>query len=269
MRVWKATQKAPYPEIRGSLGNIQFPAFAEYKFDGEFNIIKYANGKAYSFNKYGTHREDFRDMTWLEDVLKRAEVRSASFLCEIFTNHGKLGELYNLLRLKKEGDALRINIFDIFEHNGMDIKSLPYIDRREILQSIMNNDYVYSGQVVHDAAEAKALFERVTRVEGYEGIVVKNFGDPLVFGPCAWVKMKAKDQNEYTLVDLDSIKERGEVAVPLPNGSYRNVGVKIANKYKPMLAVGDTVVIEHQGVLDTGGLRHPVFIKKRENGNGV
>ena len=47
----------------------------------------------------------------------------------------------------------------------------------------------------------------------------------------------------------------------------RGVGVKVCNKDKALLKVGDDVKIEHQGVLSNGGLRHPVF-KGRCNEQG-
>ena len=37
------------------------------------------------------------------------------------------------------------------------------------------------------------------------------------------------------------------------------VGCKLVNKYKPFVKIGDTVEIEHMGVLSGGGLRHPVY----------
>ncbi|MDD5496765.1 MAG: hypothetical protein PHP46_06705, partial [Candidatus Omnitrophica bacterium] len=59
-------------------------------------------------------------------------------------------------------------------------------------------------------------------------------------------------------------QERIEVLVH--NGANsKPVGVKVMNKVKATLKVGDIVEIEHQGILSQGGLRHPVFVRLRED----
>ena len=76
----------------------------------------------------------------------------------------------------------------------------------------------------------------------------------------SWVKIKKKDINIYELVVIEQTRERGEVLVKTsmhPNG--RPVGVKICNKDKKGLNIGDQVAIEHQGITVNGSLRHPVF----------
>ena len=46
----------------------------------------------------------------------------------------------------------------------------------------------------------------------------------------------------------------------------RVVGVKLVDKYKSRVKIGDVVTIEHQGILSGGGLRHPVYIPKERGG---
>jgi hypothetical protein len=42
------------------------------------------------------------------------------------------------------------------------------------------------------------------------------------------------------------------------------VGLKAPNRYKKHIKIGDKVTVEHQGVLASGSLRHPVLIPRKE-----
>lgn len=267
----KAGIKAPYPELRGSISSLQFPAFAEVKLDGEYNQVEYrtedyGNKRAiFCVNKYGTIKSDFPA---LNDVLERIERKadSCTFICEVFTNDGSLGELYTFLKMKKS-DALQLVIHDISMLDGTDLTRRSTLDRKEILNEVLGADMAMKTRLVQSKDEAKDLFESLTG-KGYEGIVLKDLHSPLVYGPCGWVKMKYKDRSDYKVTFIDPNRERIEiVAIYSPSMapvSRVEVGVKAPNKYKRYIQVGDMVTIEHQGVLKSGSLRHPVLIKKKE-----
>jgi hypothetical protein len=88
----------------------------------------------------------------------------------------------------------------------------------------------------------------------------------LIYGPCSWVKIKHKDQTEFAVHTIDPVKERIEVIVNFvaSNGvtQTKYVGCKASQKQKSQLKVGDKVLIEHFGILSSGGLRSPVFCGK-------
>lgn len=159
-----------------------------------------------------------------------------------------------------------IAVFDVIGWNG-DLRRSPLIDRLEALQALNLTAYTPKSVMANDKAELITFFKDTTSL-GYEGIVAKNLNESFPAGPCTWAKLKYKDQSDYPVLALDPVKERIEIAVPNPHPAGKNipviVGVKAPNRYKVHIKVGDMVTIEHQGVLASGSLRHPVLIKKKE-----
>lgn len=256
-----------FPELRGTLGATRFPVFAELKYDGEFNWIEYRDGEAYCVNKYGTIKSRLK---MLDEIVaqiqnyateKLVPIISITFMAEVYAGDGKAGKLYDLLSQKNSGD-LRIFVFDIIQINGESLRNTKLIDRKEILGEIL--PYMQTPWYFEKKDEVEKLFEIMTG-SGWEGLVVKPIDSPIVFGPCNWVKMKKKDRTDYRVINVDVTKERIVVEATYPGKAKAiPVGVKAANRYKSNIQVGDWVTIEHQGILESGSLRHPVLIPKKE-----
>ena len=271
MNIIRAGAKAVFPELRGKLGGIRYPCFAEVKWDGEAAVINYNRAMSIpilSTNKYGAMRTQWSKLDKIKMLLEEKDIAQAMFLAEIYCDTGKNGSLYQLLSNKDNDNRLSIRIYDVCHITADDYEMIgaetPLIDRKEILVDIFKEEkqYLVRPVVMKNKNEVQSLFEERTQ-EGYEGIVVKNFDGNLIIGPCDWVKMKHKDQTDYRVCLIDGVKERIEVEVPNPsNNDIVTVGVKCVNKYKKTLSLGDIVTIEHQGVLESGSLRHPVFIGK-------
>lgn len=275
------TTKGIFPELRGNLGAMKYPCFVEVKFDGEATIIMYDEtwpDKIITTNKYGTMRSDWSKLDELVEILENKGIKKATFLGELFYKDGSLGALYDLLSNKDNDTDLNITIYDVAhlvnssEVNG---NKTPLIDRKELLTEIFGiSPFLVRPKVVNSKQEVMDIFKEVTTL-GMEGVVVKGFDGNLVSGPCAWVKIKFKDRSDYEVSSIDKTKERIEVLVPIgaivsvngnQNPSFILVGVKCMEKIKATLKVGDIVTIEHQGVLDSGSLRHPVYIGKAVKG---
>jgi ATP-dependent DNA ligase len=274
LRVTKITTKPPFPELRGKLSAVRWPALSEIKYDGEYNIIVYTDEKdvvtCTAINKYGKARTHFPAIDTIAAECRANDVSEAVFLAELYTDEGKMGALYDLLG-RKEDNNLKVSVFDASrirfkseyaqEFEDINVQH-PLIQRLETYMHILPSQRTQL-KIVMNKDEAEAHFKEIT-TQGYEGTVVKPLDSPLVMGPCPWVKMKYKDQSDYEVAEIDPVKERIEVLVPNPNEpdpmmSAVNVGVKVMNADKATLNVGDLVTIEHQGVLDSGSLRHPVF----------
>lgn len=262
MIVTKVSTNAYAPELRGSLASMKYPAFSEIKLDGEFNYIYYADKQIYTKNKYGKKREGFNELNMMKEHLERKEVKSALMLCELYWEDGKLGRLYDLLSHKTD-NRVHIDVFDVMMKDNKNVSTLSLLDRKELLWEMLDTWQV-RGKVVQDGKEATESFNDAVS-HGWEGVVIKSMDSPLTLGPCSWVKMKYKDQSNYEVGFIDPHKERIEVLVPDPKAlDPITVGVKAPNRYKKHIKVGDMVTIEHQGVLASGSLRHPVLIKKPE-----
>jgi len=246
----------PFPELRGNLSAIHFPAIAELKLDGEFNWLIKEKGDCYLINKRGKERRGFPALHGASAVLP-----DGKYICELYWREGKAGMLYEFLK-HQDDDTLRFSVIDVVEIEGVDVTQKPYIDRLELLcETVKPNGPLGGYKTVNSPVEVEAFFQMIVAM-GYEGIVVKDLNSPLIFGPCSWVKIKKKDESEFSIASIDPVKERIEVNVFTPSKTghkTRQVGVKVCNKDKAGLKVGDMVRIEHQGILSEGGLRHPVY----------
>ncbi len=264
MKTSKISLKPPCPELRGSLAGMKYPALLEIKTDGEFCFIHIEEGNTFTVNKYGTVRQDFKDLNHIETNIL-AQYKSATFLGELMMDLGKAGALYTLLSNKTNND-LQLYIFDIIELDRQDLRTEELITRKEILNKVQCGKSC-AIKIVNDDKEAQTYFEIAVK-KGYEGIVVKPLTGKLVLDICDWVKLKSKDRTDYQVKVVDNVQERIEIFAPVPQGHPNypgvSVGVKCANKYKQsvkaLMLQGLPVTIEHQGVLATGSLRHPVLI---------
>ena len=268
MKITRSGPIAVIPEIRGNLASMRYPAFCEVKYDGEACIINYDERNSINIlttNKYGTMRTEWNKLDQIANILEEQGIKKGLFLGEIFYEDGKAGRLYDLLS-NKDNDDLGIKIYDVIRLiNDVDMQAnkTPLIDRKELLTDLFYATPFYIKPiVVQNKQEVERDFETITRM-GFEGCVVKPMDGFLTMGPCNWVKMKKKDQTDYQVDSIDNTKERISIAVPtVINNCTKvvSVGVKVSNKIKQHLKLGDLVTIEHQGILPSGSLRHPVFI---------
>jgi ATP-dependent DNA ligase len=266
----KITTKPPFPELRGKLSAMKWPALSEIKYDGEYSLVIFARNKntveCKTVNKYGKTRCMFPAIDTIASELVNAGVKEAVFLAELYTDEGKLGALYDLLG-RKDDDDLNISIFDAVKiqfNNNSEWEDInvqhPLVERKEVIMHVLPSQRTQL-EIVMNKDEAEEHFKNIT-AQGYEGTVIKSLDGTLVMGPCPWVKMKFKDQTDWKIINIDPVKERIEVEVRSSNqGQVTSVpvGVKVMNADKALLQVGDIVTIEHQGILDSGSLRHPVF----------
>jgi len=271
MKTRKVTKAIPFPELRGSVDNVTYPALAEAKYDGEYTVIHWHRKiPAVAMNKYGKCREDFSALNDLNELLLNSEANSCTLLAELFFGTGVANSLYELLS-NKESNDLHLSIFDCAGINGKHIGKMSLMDRKELLFELIGNNFAPFSSVVNSKKEAEDYFAHMTDVMKFEGIVLKSLDSTLVMGPCGWAKMKKKDQSEFEVLVVDPVAERIEVGVPVTDKSRMlignqlvSVGCKAPNKYKSHIKVGDMVTIEHQGILASGSLRHPVLIPKTE-----
>jgi len=247
------------PKLRGNIKSIKYPAWVEIKYDGEFcwliqepDYTKMPNPCL--VNKYGTTR--FNSCVIDQYTINKSSVK---LLGELYYKYGMAGDLYSLLSHKQDESVLTFRPFDIAEYNERPLLNEPLVERKEILARLYGSAGICEGKVVQNEAEVIDYFQEKTN-KGYEGVVVKNLDGRLVInGACDWVKIKHKDQNDYKITSIDQHKERVEYSVVTPTVTKINA-VKVMDKVKQTMQVGDIITIEHQGILPAGGLRHPVYI---------
>ena len=242
-------QQLGYPELRGSIQTLKYPAFGEIKLDGELAWHIWNEKEDVIFGKNGKITEH----AVLDGVSVSLGETHGITIGELYAYAGKFGDLY---KLKDPKFQLRYRPFDIIQLDGEDLRSKPLIERKEILLSLLPG--LAMPRLIENVSDALA-YAKFVMSEGYEGVVLKNLEERYKIGPCAWVKVKTKDENVYAVQNIDPVQERIEFSVQMANGKTRLVGVKCLHRDKALLKVGDLVKIEHQGVLALGGLRHPVY----------
>lgn len=250
MQISKGDRQA-FPELRGDVRAIRYPAWVEAKVDGELNWFK-PEPNPHLINKSGKIRHSFPITKELSHINKK-------LLGELYWGDGKAKALYEFLKHQAD-DELKFMVFDV------DMPGI-YLERRIwLIEHISPMPHVW----IVDASKAmtkddiRPNYDFYVESQHYEGIVVKSGDSRLIMGVSPWVKIKKKETSDLEIVCIDPTQERIEVLVH--NGaSSKPVGVKVMNKIKSTLKVGDIVEIEHQGILSQGGLRHPVFIRLRED----
>lgn len=238
--------RQPFPELRGKLGAMRYPAYVEPKIDGELDWYKRDGFGPHLINKSGKIRYDFPVIDELRHI-------KHNLLGELHWGEGKAGDLYEFLKHQKD-DELNFTVFDV------DMPG-PYEERRKWLSKHMiktkHVDLIWTTGPCNKEQIMPEYEKWIS--EGYEGVVVKAADAPLIMGPCPWTKMKKREMIECMVSMVDTSLERIEI---IHVAARIQCGVKVPDNIKRTLKVGDMVEIEHQGILSKGGLRHPVYIRK-------
>ena len=250
MLVGNTMKRIRVPNFSSDPKMMRFPAYAEIKYDGEYN--EYHSDENILMNKYGKTRTDCPITDELKSITGDCVLRG-----ELIYGTGQHGGVYALLSNKQSHD-LKYVVFDVLEYEGESLVTLPYIKRRDIIDGMkeMSDHVTVSSGVYCDNQEELDKAYQAAIDLGFEGIVVKNVNS--AFTP--WYKIKAKETLDLAVTTIDPVKERVSVGY-----KGRDIGVKVGRQYKAMLIVGDIIEVEHQGVLARGGLRHPVFKMIRDD----
>jgi hypothetical protein len=243
--VWKA------PKIRGNLSGVRFPCFAETKYDGEFEFVVVEETDSYTVNKYGTERRDFPALNRIVTELYSHNISRIVLLAELYAGDGKSGSLPELLK-DKTSDILTLRVFDYIGDTPA-----PLYQRKLWLQTVLPEDCLIIPRLIPDRELVKQCFTNTIQ-SGYEGIVIKNYNSLLRLGVCSWVKMKETDETDFPVHFISDDEERIEIKTD--TGIV--VGVKVVERVKSTLTVGDIVTVKYNGLMPSGSLRHPVFVRK-------
>ena len=240
-----------YPKIRGKPECIRYPCYVEWKLDGELNMFK----STYLVSKSGKTRHSCPITEHLARTIPQD--RNITLYGELHYGEGKFGDLYKLLSNAKD-NCLNYGIFDV---TAVDLdRNATYEDRREYLLNIIKlNTQVYVVPTIYceNHNERVQAYDLAIH-DGYEGVVVKNKDSRLVMGNnTQWVKMKATYSERVLVVQIDPTRERIEFT-----HHNKTHACKVPNRHKQSLKTGDWIEIEHQGMLNGHGLRHPVFKRK-------
>lgn len=246
---------------------ITLPCFVEFKYDGEMAVLHTTNGQGPMLvNKHGTARNDCP----ITEQFRMLNSPNTVVIGELHAESGKANDLYKLLSMK-EDDRLRFTMFDILSIDGQDTHAMPLSHRKDLINVLANNLWQSNGHIYTPSEHVLLPVMRYCETQedildaiqdaglnDYEGVVIKQADGPYVNGN-NWIKVKFRQTWDVEVSAIDPTLERVEFF--MPNGKH-TCGVKVLNKHKAGLKVGDIIEIEHQGVIDRA-VRHPVFVRHR------
>lgn len=260
----KSEQKAITLKLRGRESFMVFPVIADIKYDGEFSEISYCPDKKEwtTRNKYGLVRT-FKGT-------KNPDLNvSAVFWGELVCNGGAKNSLYELLKNKNDINKISIKIFDVLWVGKTYVGTQSLLARKQLIKTIVKDESIIAeSMIIKSKQELEELKRKIFKEDKWEGIVIKDmFGiipENFKGGVLPWCKIKDKDIIEARVETISKIQERMEVKYELA-GNIGSCGVKLCSRDKTKLKEGDMVLIEHQGILNGGGLRHPVYVRFSKN----
>ena len=118
--------------------------------------------------------------------------------------YGKTG-LPDFQQLRRElgrgkSRHVRYHAFDLLYLNGYDLRDVPYVERKRLLQRLLKGAPEIFIYVEDIEADAEAVFEQACKL-GVEGIVAKRADAPYRSGRQeSWIKLKCKKSENYPIV---------------------------------------------------------------------
>jgi len=164
-------------------------------------------------------------------------------------------------------------VFDVLRLNGTDVRSLPFRERRQLLEEMNNLEY-FDGENVQMTPQLpcrQEVYEELVRL-GWEGGMAKNMAAPYRSGKRSRDLLKLKPQwtDEAVVIGYEMGKgESNQTKVGalnirmLETGAETSVGFgcEVGEVFEH---VGKICEIAHFGLFaDTGKPRHPGFVRWR------
>lgn len=173
-------------------------------------------------------------------------------------------------------------VFDMLSFAGRDMRSLPLLKRREVMEDVfatlITSDAVcLSTQWA--AADVAGKMEAVV-AEGGEGLILKDLDSTYQSGKRGrgWWKVKFEETDDFVVMGFTAGKNaRAATFGAMVFGKFDAAGnlveqgqcsgfndAELAEIHANRSAfIGRVVEVKHNGVMPTGGIRHPQFLRFR------
>lgn len=250
--------------------------FAEPKYDGLrcLIVVQGLSVTLYSRNgKEFTSSDHLKNQVW--EIGK--SIGDRVFDGELTT--GNFNQSSSAVRRKNgSDDSVVLNLFDMLKLSEWKSPQLTYLQRRGRLVE----EYVYQPNIslvpsyrVDSVDDARKMYHQFLE-QGYEGAIIKN-GDGLyrLRRHPDWMKMK--EVNDVDLRVIGLVPGEGKyfdmlgAAVVDFKGKKVNIGTGFSDEQRqlfwdhPSLIKGKVIEIQYHQETPDGSLRHPRFIKVRED----
>jgi len=187
----------------------------EIKYDGYRTMAHIADGACRLFTRKG--------LDWTErygalaTVLGALDCREALIDGEVVVldadGISRFGALQDALSRKADGE-MAFFAFDLLHLNGWDIREVPLLKRKELLEGLLQG--LSPGSPVqysdHVSGPPGAFYDRVSEM-GLEGIVSKRAGAPYRSGrSTTWTKTKARKVGDFVIAGYTTSEAAGGLA---------------------------------------------------------
>jgi bifunctional non-homologous end joining protein LigD len=100
---------------------------------------------------------------------------------------------FNALRSQRRGNEALLFVFDLLEHDGLDLRSLPLLERKRRLAGLLGESQRRAIRFAeHLNVDGPTIFDHVCRM-GLEGIVSKRMDSPYRSGPSKmWLSRRTR-----------------------------------------------------------------------------
>jgi DNA ligase-1 len=204
------------PDINPILAKMPEGAAFEYKYDGLRTQIHKKGSKVRIFSR-GNEEVTVQYPDIIKAVLDTFSCETCILDGESVPYNPETGELYPFqfvsqrrgrkydLKDKQNEIPLTVFLFDVLYLDGKELNSLPYPERRKVLEGIFkeNQDIKLAKQLVSsDETKIRAFFESSIE-DGCEGVVAKSLAGNSVYraGARGWLWIKLKKDYQAQLSD--------------------------------------------------------------------
>jgi bifunctional non-homologous end joining protein LigD len=98
---------------------------------------------------------------------------------------------FDELRRREAARSAMLYAFDLIEHDGCDLRDLPFLDRKAALAQLLRDTEAGILLNEHVAEDGATVFAHACRL-GAEGIVPKRVDGTYRSGPCSvWIKVRS------------------------------------------------------------------------------
>jgi bifunctional non-homologous end joining protein LigD len=206
----------------------------EPKFDGYRMFCRIADGKIRFISR---NNQDWTDkFPSLVEAARHLPIEQAVLDGEVVVVDEKGVSRFQLLQNafgRKQPERMAYFVFDLLYLDGYDFTAAALIDRKSILQSILEKRSAKSQRIQfsdHLIGRASKLFEKICEA-GLEGMVSKRRDSPYYSGRSPyWLKCKCRQEQEFVIAGYTN-----------PEGSRVGFGALVLGYYKdggPLTYVG-------------------------------
>jgi ATP-dependent DNA ligase len=185
-----------------------------------------------------------------------------------------------LIKSRSKDIPLKFMAFDVLEHNGQDVRKKPLLERKKILDKLINQaDGIKKIEYTNDPS---TLLKKIKK-SGSEGIIIKKVASPYPSGKTRdWEKYKIKNENDVAItgategigkrknyfgaLKMSVNTKQGLKKVGLVGTGFNNLQLKeISTKLKK----GEKLVarVKYRKIGSQGNYIEPSFIALREDIN--